>query len=369
MSMNRTSTAVVVILLGLSMALPANAANSIWPARETPQSAILTSYTGLTCPRMPPAAYTGHLQLDSKYDQSDASKTTLTRLSRETQRVRDHINGYHRGLLEIVRRFERAENTAEANLALACLHTWLDAWATEGALLSTDVSGTGRAVRKWSLAAISSGLLKVRAFSNQRFQLSAVQQSWLQQLSAAVMTDYSPRQRLDYDWFNNHDYWAAWAISATGMLLDRDDDLLWADRTLRLALEQMQPGAGDYVFLPLEMARSNLAIDYTHYALVPLVLLAEAAEVNGRALTETEWSRLGKLVNLAALGVLREDSVAELTATQRQVSDHKMVWLLPFLHRQPQHALALELYGEVGSNIGHYGQVGGDLRALYPDID
>ncbi|SDU35016.1 alginate lyase family protein [Halopseudomonas salegens] len=359
-----------VLLCGLSLALPAAATTSIWPARETTQSAmIVDDYLTLTCPRTPPAAYTGHLQLDSKYDQSDATKTTLTPLSRDTRRVRDHITSFNRGLVEIVSRFERADNPMEANIALACLHVWLEAWAQGKALLSTDVSGTGRAVRKWSLAAISSSLLKVRALSNQRYSLSSSQLSWLQQLSEAVMHDYGPRQTLDYAWFNNHDYWAAWAISATGMLLERDDYMRFSDKTLRLALQQMRPGDGDYRYLPLEMDRGKLAIEYTHYALVPLVFLAEAAEVNGARLTADEWTRLGQLVNLAALGVLREESIAELTHAQSEVPAHKMIWLLPFMARQPEHALAQELFGELGSSIGHYGQVGGDLRHLYPGID
>ncbi|MFN3579179.1 MAG: alginate lyase family protein [Pseudomonas sp.] len=360
----------VAILLGLmSFAPAAVATESIWPARETRQSAMISDYRAMTCMQMPSAAYTGHLQLDSKYDQSDATKTTLTELNRETKKIRDQLTRYQRGLLDAVRDFERADNPVEVNLALACLSDWLDAWGQGEALLSTDVSSTGRAVRKWSLAAISSGLLKVQALSNGQYRLSEVQEKWLQQLAEAVMNDYGPRQTLDFDWFNNHDYWAAWAVSATGMLLDKEDYLTWSGKTFRLALQQMQPGAGDYHYLPLEMARDNLAIDYTHYALVPLALLAEAEELNGTKLTSDEWARLGQLANLAGLGVLRERSVTELTSRQDKVPSHKMIWLLPFLALQPEHALALELYQKVKSDIGHYGQVGGNLRPFYPEIE
>ncbi|MFN3579181.1 MAG: alginate lyase family protein [Pseudomonas sp.] len=359
----------VTLLLCLGMTLPAAAANTIWPARETSQSAMIGDYRAVSCPQAPPEPYTGHLQLDSKYDQSDASKTTLTDLSRDTQRIRDQVDAYHHGLNEGISRFERANSPAEVNLALGCLHTWLESWARDGALLSSNISGTGRAVRKWSLAAISSRVLKLQALTNKRYSVTAVQRNWLQQLSQAVMYDYGPRQTLEFDWFNNHDYWAAWAITATGMVLDRNDYLHWSARTFVLALQQMEPGAGGYRYLPLEMARDNLAVDYHHYALVPLVLMAQTAEANGRKLTRDEWLRLGELVNLAALGVLREGSVSELTSSQDRVSSHKMVWLLPFLSMQPRHALALELYSQVGSEVGYYGQVGGDLRPFYPDIN
>ncbi len=82
-----------------------------------------------------------------------------------------------------------------------------------------------------------------------------------------------------------------------------------------------------------------------------------------------EWSWLGQLVNLAALGALREEEVTELTSRQDEVSSRKMVWLLPFLSMQPDHALALELYDKVKQDVGYYGQVGGDLRPFYPEIN
>jgi poly(beta-D-mannuronate) lyase len=46
-----------------------------------------------------------------------------------------------------------------------------------------------------------------------------------------------------------------------------------------------------------------------------------------------------------------------------------MVWLLPFLARQPQHALASKLNAKFGDSVGYYGQAGGNLRPFYPDID
>lgn len=359
----------VALLLCLVITLPAAAANTIWPARETRQSSMIGDYRAVNCPQAPPQPYTGHLRLDSKYDQTDASKSTLTSLSSDTQRVRALIDSFHSGLNEGMSRFDRANSPAEVNLALACIHTWLESWASAGALLSSDISGTGRAVRKWSLAAISSRLLKLKALSNEHYIVTPAQQNWLKQLSQKVMSDYSSRQTGDFAWFNNHDYWAAWALCATGMLLDQNDYLHWSARTFQLALQQMQPGAGDYRFLPLEMARDNLALDYHHYALVPIVLMAQTAEANGIKLTQDAWSRIGGVVDLAALGLLHEESVSEFTSSQSAVSNHKMVWLLPFLSMQPRHDLALRLYSQVGHNVGYYGQVGGDLRPFYPDVD
>lgn len=360
----------IITSAGVGATNMVSAVASLWPLRETRQSVLIADYRSLTCPKTPPAAYTGHLQVDSKYDQSDESKTTLTRLSKDSERIRDRMTKYHGGLQQAITHFERAQTGAEANYALACLDQWLDAWAEPAALMSRDVSGTGRAVRKWSLAALSSGLLKVRALSNGGYQLSDVQQAWLQQLADTVIEDYSPRQTLDFEWFNNHDYWAAWAVASTGMLIGNNKYLDWADKTLHLAFQQMEPGQAEgYVHLPLETARGQLAVDYTHYALVPLVLLTEAVQFNGRALSEDEHRKLGLLVNFAVGGVLQPDAVPELEPQQVRPSEHKMVWLLPFLKQQPGHELARKLHDQVAEDIGHYGQVGGNIRFFYSEID
>ena len=361
-------TAMLVLLAG---SMSASATQSIWSTHAPNVAAQMTGdYRNESCPKKPPAAYTGHLQLDSKYDQSDASKSRLVaRQSKDTERIRQQVKHYIGGLVKATQVFQRTRKADEATTALACLNQWLDAWAGKSALLSDDASKTGVASRKWALAAIASTLLKVQTLSDQRYQLSAVQARWLGQLSAKVMAEYEPRRYDSGIYFNNHDYWAAWAVAATAMLLDDDRALAWADVALRRAFTQLTPGEGDYQYLPLEVARGRLAADYSHYALVPLMLLVEAAEHNGRPLTEQEREKLAGLANFAARAALEPKTLAELTERQSEVGPHKMVWVLPFLTRYPQHQWAARLYQAHGKAINHYSQVGGDLKPLYPQLN
>jgi poly(beta-D-mannuronate) lyase len=364
------SPRMAALLLLLSGSLNANAAQSVWAAQSTKAASLVGDYRQEKCPKSPPPAYTGHLQLDSKYDQSDASKSRLVvRQSRDTQRIRKQVQSYIGGLIKAAQVFQRTGKASEANIALACLDQWLDAWASQSALLSDDASKTGVASRKWALAAIASALLKVQALSDERYQLSQVQRRWLQDLSAKVIAEYGPRRYDTGIYFNNHDYWAAWAVAASAMLLDDDKSLAWADVALRRAFSQLAQGDGDYQYLPLEVARGRLAADYSHYALVPLVLLAEAAESNGRPLNEQERTKLAELANFAARAVLEPRTLPELTERQSAVGPHKMVWLLPFLTRYPQHQWGRRLYEEHGEDINHYSQVGGDLKPLYPQFN
>lgn len=350
--------------------LSANATQSIWVSQATPASALVADYRNQRCPKTPPPAYTGHLQLDSKYDQSDSSKSRLTaKQSKDTQRARQQVQYYIGGLIKAGEVFQRAKKAEEANVALGCLSQWLDAWGSQSALLSDDASKTGVAARKWALAAIATTLLKVRALSDQRYQLSDVQQRWLGQLSAKVMAEYEPRRHDPSIYFNNHDYWAAWAVAASAMLRNDDRALAWADVALRRAFGQITAGQGDYAYLPLEVARGRLAADYTHYAMVPLALLVEAAEHNGRSLTTEERDKFAALANFAARAVLEPKTLPELTQRQAEVGTHKMVWLLPFLNRYPQHAWARRLYQAYGQDINGYSQVGGNLKPLYPRLN
>lgn len=355
-------------LLLLTLPLPhASAANSIWPDQPTGHAAQLGDYRKSACHTKPPAPYTGHLRLDSKYDQNDASRSTLsTARSSDNQRISEHIQGYYVGLVRLASTYHQARTPEQAREALSCMDLWLESWARAGALQSRDSSGTGQAMRKWALAAISSTVLKTQSLSGQRFRPSSIQRNWLDRLANLVIADYQPRLDPQFRNFNNHDYWAAWAVAATGLVLDRGNYVSWSDQALRRGISQIELSArGDYGYLPQETARGSLAADYTHYAMVPLVLLAEAAHRNGRTLRRDERERMELLANFAALAVLEPHRLPELDGHQSPVPKHKMAWLMPFLEHRPNHGLARKLYDSRFGEVDHYSQIGGTIKFFY----
>ena len=362
----------VRLLAALLLTLGGSAqAQSIWPSRPTPLSAQIGDYRQLQCPKKVAEPYTGPLQIDSKYDQSDASRSTLSnKVSARSKETHARIAEFTQRLAQFADYYLQAKNAKQAGTALACIDQWLQAWAEAGALESRDTSKTGMAARKWALAAISSTLLKTQAVSGGQPQLSSEQKQWLQRLAELLMADYAPRLAADFAYFNNHDYWAGWAMAATGMLLDRDDYIAWGERNFRRALGQISVSAnGDYAYLPNELGRGRLAANYTHYALVPLVLLADSAQLNGPGLSQADQLKLQQLANFAVLSVLDERSLSELRGQpQHPVPPYKMTWLLPFLSQYPQHALVRRLYVDVGVAADGYSQLGGQLAPLYPDV-
>ena len=363
-----------VATLGLCAALQLGsslAAQSIWPARATAQSALIADYRTLQCTKEAPPPYTASLRMQSKYDQRDASKSTLrSRPDADTEAASKQVKQFIGGLIFASKRFQRAKTPQEANMALACQDQWLERWAQAGALLNPDASSTGMAARKWAVAAMASTLLLTQAASNGQVQLSPAQKHWFEQLGELIIREYQPRQAASFTWFNNHDYWAAWAVAATGMLVQRDDFIRWADGNLRRGLQQAVHSAdGSYAYLPLEVARARLAATYSQYALVPLVLLAESARANGLPWGEQDQHTLELLGNFAARTVLDPGPLPELMGqAQAEVAPYKLAWLIPFLHRAPNNRLARQLYEHEDGNVDNYSQIGGPLKPFYPPL-
>ncbi|CAI8706175.1 polysaccharide lyase [Pseudomonas donghuensis] len=347
------------------------AASSIWPPRATAQSAMIADYRTLSCSKQVPAPYTGSLQLQSKYDQRDASKSTLrSSPDANSEQIGKQVKQFIGGLIYASKRFQRAKNPQEANMALACQDQWLERWAQAGALLNPDASSTGMAARKWAVAAMASTLLLTQAASDAKLQLSPAQKAWFSQLGERIIAEYQPRRTPGFTWFNNHDYWAAWAVAATGMLVQRDDFIQWADGNLRRGLQQaVKSSDGNYAYLPLEVARSKLAATYSQYALVPLVLLAESARANGLPWSSDDQQTLELLANFAARSILDPDGLPELKGqSQTDVAPYKLAWLIPFLQRAPGNRLARQLYDSEDGEVDNYSQIGGPLKPFYPKL-
>ncbi|RAS30767.1 poly(beta-D-mannuronate) lyase [Pseudomonas sp. URMO17WK12:I5] len=360
------------LLLAMALLIPqAQAAQSIWPPHSTAQSAMIADYRTLVCTKEPPAPYTGSLRLESKYDQRDASKSTLrSSPDADSERIGKHVKEFVGGLIYASKRFQRAKKPQDANMALACQDQWLQHWAEAGALLNPDASGTGMAARKWALAAMAGAVLLTQSASDGKLHLSEAQRKWFTRLGELVIREYDPRRSASGVYFNNHDYWAAWAVAATGMLVGRDDFIQWADGNLRRGLAQaVRANNGNYAYLPLEVARSKLAANYSQYALVPLVLLAESARANGLPWSHEDQQTLDLLANFAARTVLAPDDLPELKGqSQADVAPYKMAWLIPFLQRNPGHALARQLYDSEDGEVDNYSQLGGPIKAFYPPL-
>lgn len=311
--------------------------------------------------------YTGPLLIDSKYDQSDASKSTLAnKEDLEGWDSKARIEAFSRQMVEFSNAYLMRESPSHKAMALACMSESLTNWASANALLTDQVSGTGRAVRKWALAALSSTLRKTIILSNGEFVLTDTQRAWLSRVADSVVKDYTPRQDPSFRYFNNHDYWAAWAVASTGMVVNNQRYIDWGYRVFDLAMQQIELGEqGRIGWLPNEVGRGPLGAEYTHYAITPLALLANHAAENKHPLDRQQNQRLQALANFAVIAAMKPEALGQLEGRQRSVPNHKLSWLIPFLAEFPEHTAALVLYFDQDAKVDGYSQIGGLIGPLY----
>ncbi|MGO1501345.1 MAG: alginate lyase family protein [Marinobacter sp.] len=320
------------------------------------------------CPKEIPTPFTGPLIVESKYVQSEKSKSTLkASRSDQSEEIQRRVQEFTKYIVRFADFYIENPESNKGRSALSCVDAWMTKWASTGALTTDETSKTGIAVRKWALASLSSVMLKLKHVEVSEWTLNEVQSLWLQTLAEKVMVDYEKRLAPNFKYFNNHDYWAAWAVASTGAVLGRTDYVEWSIPFYRRAIGQIESFSdGGYGYLPNETGRKRLAANYTHYALVPLVLLSDLLTESGYEPTPEESRKLDQLVNFAAEIILDPGAVsAVLEGKQKSVPAYKLAWLIPYLSRHPQNQLARKLYAHYGGDVDGYSQAGGKLRPLY----
>ena len=152
----------------------------------------------------------------------------------------------------------------------ACAGSWLVVWAKGGAMLGHMSSQQAVIERKLRTAGMAVGYLKIRASLNatDRGTIDA----WMNALGDQVVADQGwPAKR------NNHVYWAGFAAGAVGTATGADRLLAYSRRAYDAGMTDIQPDGT----LPMELQRRGKALDYTNYALAPLIMSAELAERRG----------------------------------------------------------------------------------------
>lgn len=226
------------------------------------------------CPAMP-EPLTGKLSMPSKYEGSDQARDDLNPQAEAEYEAR----------IAPVRELEKRVSSMVAHYlrsgrpeVLDCALGWLDAWARADALTGAAATHTGKSVRKWALASLSSAYLRLQFSSSQPLAQHRERarriEAWLGDLAGMVVSEWS-NQPLDK--VNNHEYWAAWAVMATAVVLNRREHFDWAVAQYRTGIKQIDAEG----YLPNELKRDTRALSYHNYSLGPLAMLAAFAKANG----------------------------------------------------------------------------------------
>ncbi|KOO09499.1 alginate lyase family protein [Vibrio hepatarius] len=270
-----------------------------------------------------PKPYSDELSFVSRYQGSDKARDTV---NKQAEKAYKESTKATRDLqLFIAKKTDDILIRGNVLVGADCIIEALIDWKNNSSLLNDTENKTGIAVRKWTLSAISSSLLKINNILNKyhRDKYSEVK-VWLENMAEKVIVDYSGRP---LNKVNNHDYWAAWSVMATAGLLNRDDFYLWAKSVYVTAMGQVDSQG----FLANELRRQTRAAMYHNYALTPLVGVAAFMRTNGDDPLTVNDGALGRLYSVVIQST-HDSTIFEKKTGHTQIdydffSSGRMAWL------------------------------------------
>lgn len=315
-----------LILLLLVAVSAAQAADKLVPPPgfAKPPRAELKHPAHFICPAFP-APFTGELRFSSKYEGSDTARATLNpEAEQQFHQQTAAITQLEKQVSQLVMGYQRDGSPAR----VSCLVDGLMRWAQADALTSTTTNHTGRSMRKWALATLSSAWLQLQFSPSNPLAAMRTQseqiENWLGKLANLTVSDWD---NLPLARTNNHSYWAAWAIMATSVVTNRQD-------LFQHALTMYRTGAGQVDsegFLPNELRRRQRAFSYHNYAVQPLVMIALFARSNHVEVMDENHAALARLATRVITGFDSDDAFNQKAGVSQDLAftrqDSSYAWL------------------------------------------
>jgi len=232
--------------------------------------------------------------------------------------------------------------TKSSRAAATCVYTLLDAAAKARAWTDAMPTGQGSYEQKWLLAGTSVSYLKVRnsgvGTPNQDKEIK----KWFGSVANRAV-DYvdSKKRSPNSDAYNNHRYWAGFAVCAAGVAINDKGDYEFGIEALKTGANEIQPNG----VLPREMGRAGRALHYHLYALAPLIMIAELAQANGTDLYSFNNGAVHRLVKLCIAGLADPSLFAKATGVTQDItggpySGSDIGWAVPYVKRFPNAQLS-----------------------------
>lgn len=275
-----------------------------------------------------PEPYTGELKFPSKYAGSDAARDQVNpKAAQRYRELTDNVRLLENGVNKLIGRYLDKGQPDD----LACVMGWLNDWAEADALLSETYNHTGKSVRKWALGSVAGAYLRLKFSRSQPLkQYSSEAQNiehWIAELADQVVLDWNaqPMERR-----NNHQYWAAWSVMASAVVLDRRDLFDWSVTQYQQGMQQVDKDG----YLPLELSRQTRALAYHNYAMGPLLMVAAFAQANQLDLRGANQGALERLAQRLQAG-LQQPQLFSAKAGYPQTLDDlqdnsRFAWLEPY---------------------------------------
>ncbi len=225
--------------------------------------------------------------------------------------------------------------------AAACVYSLLDAAARAHAWADAMPTSQGSYEQKWLLAGVAVAYLKVRLSGVGTPGQEKDIRKWLGSVAGRAIDYVEQKERSpNSDAWNNHRYWAGFAVCAAGIAIGNRSDYEWGISSYKAGVDQILPDG----VLPREMARAGRALHYHLFALAPLIMIAELAEANGLDLYSYRNGAIHRLVQLCAAGLENPAIFANATGVPQEDFDAtagtSIGWAVPYVRRFPNAQLS-----------------------------
>ncbi|CAN5203301.1 mannuronate-specific alginate lyase [soil metagenome] len=328
---------------------------TLYPALVT--VAPSTDSEAFECPTAPIAVV--DIQTVSKYGEKAGKLNNSTIVDKESEAEYTADIAPIKAYVKFI--VKRADNYVEgnttANAEARCALDWLDAWAKGGAFLG-QINRQGQSVRKWELGSFATTYLKVQSASDDAAKKARIRK-WISNIAYKAKEDFSTHTEMKSRQ-NNHLYWAAWGVLSAGLATGDKTLFDWGIDRYRFAVGQIRDDGS----LDLEMARRTKAASYHMFALLPLVMIAEAGETNGIKMYAERGNRLQKLIDLNLAGLDDPDVIGRKAGYEQEdlYNESSLAWIEPYYARFHDKRVVkwLEKYRPMGSS-----RIGGNMTALY----
>lgn len=219
--------------------------------------------------------------------------------------------------------------------AASCVIHHMEVLAKDHALTGKLSSSQAYFVQGWVVGAEAIAYLKVDGDHRTTAAQRALILPWLEKNADITRSFYDARAQKSGGGAQNHFYWAAVQLAATGIATDSQADFDWAMQNAKRGIDAIQPDG----ILPQEMRRGKRALHYHLYAASPLVMLAELGIPNGVDLYTYHDGALKKLVEISTHGLIDPSPFEKRTGILQERPDppspEAIGWAEPYNRRFP----------------------------------
>jgi hypothetical protein len=279
----------VSVLIATLCSVQAGAADGVCPVIAAPVKALVTQ---------------------SKYDQSDRSRSTISENAYKQRE--DVLKPIRASIAQLAQLTANPHNEPQsAHTKGACITENLVRWAQAEALTQMETSDAylvrDRFVSEILLTLLSSAETRPMTASER-----AAIAPWLITIADSTVLYYENRAGAKSR-MNNHRYWAGLAVGTIGIFMEKPEYEDWGTRSYQLGVCQVDAEG----YLPLELLRGARALEYHVYSLRPLQALAVLAAARGKDLESQCNGGLKRLRDQTLASIRNSDAISERAGFQQ----------------------------------------------------